>query len=118
MIHEDAIPFLVLLLLAVVAGILSKCTGGRVVVALFCAAGLIPLLSYASNAERWLIPTMIELGGFFSGIPLVVVGASITGKRQTHWNGRMIGFWIAAGSALCTAVSVSMMIIGLGRIPV
>lgn len=118
MIHEDAIPFLVLAVLAVVAGVLGRRTGNLIVLNLFFAGGVLPLLAYASNAERWPIPSIIELSGFFSAIPLVVVGALILAKRQTNWSGRMIGFWIAAGSALCAAIYVLAMIVGRGRIPV
>ncbi len=117
MIHEDAIPLLVLTVLAVLAGILGRRTGSHIVAALFFAGGLLPFLAYASNAERWPIPSMIELSGFFSAIPLMVIGASIVAKRQINWSGRLIGFWIAAGSALCTAIYVSAMIVGRGRIP-
>jgi len=108
---------LILALLAVAAGILGKRKSAKVGLVLFCAGGILPLLAYTSNAERWPIPSGLELAGFVSAVPLVLLGSVIAGKHRSGWTFRTTAFWLMAGSALCTAIFVSAMVIGIGRIP-
>jgi len=117
MIHEDAIPFLILAALAISAGVLGKHTGHTLALALFCAGGLIPLCSYISNAEKLPIPSTVEFSGFFISTPILLIGSWIVRRHQTDWSKRIIVFWMVAAAALCTAIYISLLIVGIGRIP-
>lgn len=112
MIHEDAIPFLVLVAVAAVAGFAGKKKGKNVGLVLFCLGGLLPLLSYISNAERLPIPSALEMAGFFSAIPLILSGAYVS-KRKGN-----VFLWIATTAAVIIAALINLMIVGLLRIPV
>ncbi|MBC2603160.1 hypothetical protein [Puniceicoccus vermicola] len=112
MIHKDALPFLVLAVVAVVAGLAGKKKGKNVGFVLFCLGGFLPLISYISNAERLPIPSSLEMAGFFSAIPLFLAGSSLS-KRKKNWF-----FWIATGTAIMIAALLNLMIIGRLRMPV
>lgn len=117
MVHEDAIPFLIHAALAISAGVLGKQEGRTLALALFCAGGLFPLLAYVSNGLRLPIPSAFELFGFFTSTPLLLLGSWCVGRHQTGWSIRMVGFWVIAAAALCAAILLSLMIVGIGRIP-
>jgi hypothetical protein len=110
MFHEDAIPFLLLAAVATIAGYAGKNKRKNVGVMLFCLGGILPLLSYISNAERLPIPSILEMIGFFSAIPLFLCGSYLS-KRNTF-------FWIAAVASVIIAALINLMIAGRLRIPV
>ena len=109
MIHEDAIPFLVLAAVAAVAGYAGKKKGKNLGLMLYCLGGMLPLLSYISNAERLPIPSNLEMAGFFSAVPLFLCGS--------YFSKRNLFVWIATVSAVIIAVLINIMIVGLLSIP-
>ena len=118
MIHEDALPFLALAVIAVIAGLIGKQKGKNLGFALFCLGGLLPLLSYISNAERLPVPFELEMTGFLSSAPLLLLGAYMTKRTQTNKRKGNVFFWIASATAVIIAVLINLMIFGLARIPV
>ena len=110
MIHEDAIPFLVLAAVATVAGYAGKKKGNNAGLVLFCLGGILPLLSYISNAERLPIPSTLEMVGFLSAVPLFLGGSYFSKKN--------VFFWVAAVPAIIIAALINLMIAGRLRIPV
>lgn len=112
MIHEDAIPFLVLAAVAIFAGYIGKKKGKNLGLVLFCLGGLLPLLSYIIDAERLPIPSALEMAGFFSGVPLILSGAYFSKRKQNLF------FWIAAAAAIIIASLINLMIVGRLRSPV
>tara|TARA_B110000003_G_C16188246_1_gene354256 strand:- start:91 stop:429 length:339 start_codon:yes stop_codon:yes gene_type:complete len=112
MIHEDAIPFLLLVAVAAIAGFAGKKKEKNVGLVLFCLGGLLPLLSYISNAERLPIPPALEMAGFLSAIPLFLSGAYASKIKGN------VFFWIAAAVAVIIAAMINLMIVGLLRTPV
>ena len=110
MIHEDAIPFLVLAAVAIVAGYAGKKKGKNAGLVLFCLGGILPLLSYTSNAERLSVPSDLEMVGFFSAVPLFLCGS--------YFSKRNVFFWIATVAAVFIVALINLMIAGRLRIPV
>ena len=112
MIHEDAIPFLVLAAVSIFAGCIGKKREENLGLVLFCLGGLLPLLSYIIDAKRLPIPSALEMIGFFSAVPLLLAGSYFSKRKQN------VFFWIAASTAIIIASLINLMIVGRLRIPV
>ncbi len=116
MINQDAIPFLILLVLSVAAGVIAYQKGARIGLVLFCLSGLLPFFAYASNSAHWPIPFGLELIAFYGALPLIVSGIIFVATRKIVSGSRAIAFGVLSTAALCVSGYIALMVFGLSHL--
>ena len=117
MFHQDAIPFLLLAVFATITSGLALALGSKAVFALSLSAGLIPLISYVSIAERWSTPSMIETAGIFSAPALLAVGMFMSSQLSPLRGPKQVTFWVFGVLSLLSAIVITLWTYLLGQIP-
>jgi hypothetical protein len=116
MIHQDAIPFLILLVLSVVAGVIGRQKGAITGLVLFCLAGSLAIFAYVSNSARWPVPFGLELIGLYGSLPLIISGIVLVFTKKLVSGIRAVAFGVVSAAALCVSGYIALMVFGLSRL--